>query len=514
MSLPRLVVTGASGFIGRHLLESLKDHYRIHALARRSQVRCGAPIHENITWHQVDIGYRKDLRLVFEEIANDGGADAVLHLAAHYDFSGEDHPEYHRTNVAGLRNVLNNCRTLKPGRFIFSSSVAASAFPRTGQTLNEDSPPDGDHIYAQTKAIGEAMLAEYRDDFPSITIRFAALFSDWCEYPPLYMFLRTWLSRAWNRRLLGGRGESAIPYLHIKDAVSFIGRLLVVQETLANGEIVIASPDGSVSHKALYSVATRYENEEAKSPFHTPRPLILPGIYIMGLLGRMMREQPFEKPWMAKYVDLKMDVDAARTRQKMGWEPRERLNILSRMPFLIENLKYDPVDWTRRNRDAMKLVRVRPNLKIHSLLEKHKDEIADTFIETLKKKYPSYKSMGDQEHSWSHRLIMRNLRNAIRLRVKADFMSYCRDLADLRLEQGFDGKELIGALYTLNEVCLEVLSKDPEAEDMKPYIPTCVTMTIMFGIDQVKDKIDESPQANADFQRPTGSSETGPGCPL
>jgi len=514
MSLPRIVVTGASGFIGRHLLESLKDHYRIHALARRSQVRCGAPIHENITWHQVDIGYRKDLRLVFEQIAADGGADVVLHLAAHYDFSGEEHPEYHRTNVAGLRNVLNNCRVLKPGRFIFSSSVAASAFPCAGGILNEDSPPDGDHVYARTKAIGEAMLAEYSDDFPSVTIRFAALFSDWCEYPPLYMFLRTWLSRAWNRRMLGGRGESAIPYLHIKDAVSFIAQLLVKHQSLDDGEIVIASPDGSISHESLFSVATTYENERAKPPIHMPRPLILPGIHVMSLLGRMMREEPFEKPWMAKYVDLKMEIDASRTRKLLDWEPRDRLGVLFRMPFLIENLKYDPVDWTRRNRDAMKLVRVRPNLKIHSLLEKHKDEIADTFIQALKKKYPSYKSMGDQEHAWSHRLIMRNLRNAIRLRVKADFMSYCRDLADLRLEQGFDGKELIGALYTLNEVCLDVLGKDPEADDMQPYIPTCITMTIMFGIDQVKDKIDASPLDNFEPQRQAGSSETGPGCPL
>ena len=122
--------------------------------------------------------------------------------------------------------------------------------------------------------------------------------------------------------------------------------------------------------------------------------------------------------------------------------------------------------------------------------------------------------MADKEHTWSHRLIMRNLRNAIRLRVKADFMSYCRDLAERRLEEGFSGQELVGALYTLNEVCLDVLGKDPDAEDMKPYIPTCITMTIMFGIDQVKEKIEENPPDGADFPPPSGPSATGPGCPL
>ena len=58
MSLPCLVVTGASGFVGRHLLDALKEDYRIVGLARRSQARSGAPVHPNITWHQADIGDR------------------------------------------------------------------------------------------------------------------------------------------------------------------------------------------------------------------------------------------------------------------------------------------------------------------------------------------------------------------------------------------------------------------------------------------------------------------------
>mgnify|MGYP000101971027 CR=1 FL=1 len=160
------------------------------------------------------------------------------------------------------------------------------------------------------------------------------------------------------------------------------------------------------------------------------------------------------------------------------------------MPFLIENLKYDPMEWTRRNRDAMKQVRIRPNLKIHSLLEKHKEEIAETFIEALRRKYPSYKTMTEQDHYWNHRLIMRNLRNAIRLRVKADFMSYCRDLAERRLEEGFTAEDLVKALETVDRVCIQTLMRDEEAEDMQPYMYQCITMTIRFGIDQVLETCD------------------------
>ncbi len=229
MALPRIVVTGSSGFIGRHLLDALKHDFRIVGMARRSQTLCGAPVHPNITWKQVDIARPNRWPPRSPRCGDEGPVDLVIHLAAHYDFTGEEHPEYQRTNVDGLRHVLDECRILRPRRFIFSSSVAACAFPPAGSALNEMSPPDGDHVYARTKALGEAMLAEYRDAFPSVIVRFAALFSDWCEYPPLYMFLRTWLSRAWNRRVLGGRGESAIPYLHIKDAMVFLRRVIALR---------------------------------------------------------------------------------------------------------------------------------------------------------------------------------------------------------------------------------------------------------------------------------------------
>ncbi len=161
MELPRLIITGASGFIGRHLLEYFKDEFNIVGLARRSQLHCGAPIHNNITWYQVDIGDRESLASAFQYIRESGGADYVIHLAAHYDFTGDDNPEYWRTNVEGMRNVLEECRNLDLKRLVFSSSVAACAFPDHGDFLTEKNPPDGDHIYAVTKRIGEEMLAEY-----------------------------------------------------------------------------------------------------------------------------------------------------------------------------------------------------------------------------------------------------------------------------------------------------------------------------------------------------------------
>jgi len=53
---------------------------------------------------------------------------------------------------------------------------------------------------------------------------------------------------------------------------------------------------------------------------------------------------------MAGYVDRSLEIDAARTRQKLGWSPRPRLSVLKRIPFMIEHRKTDPIQWLGRNR--------------------------------------------------------------------------------------------------------------------------------------------------------------------
>ena len=78
---------------------------------------------------------------LIRKIGEGGPVEAVIHLAAYYDFTGDDHPEYRRTNVDGLRYVLDACRPLGPRLFVFTSSVAASSFPPPGESLDEASPP-------------------------------------------------------------------------------------------------------------------------------------------------------------------------------------------------------------------------------------------------------------------------------------------------------------------------------------------------------------------------------------
>jgi nucleoside-diphosphate-sugar epimerase len=501
MSAPRILVTGASGFAGRRLIDALKERFRVIGIARRSQVRSGAPVHPAISWHQVDIGEREPLATVFRHVASDGPVEAVIHLAAHYDFSGEEHPEYWRTNVQGLRHVLELCRTqLTPRLFVFASSVAACDFPPPGRALNESSPPDGDHVYARTKAVGERMLDEYRDAFPSVTVRFAALFSDWCEYPPLFMFLSTWLSRAWNNRILGGKGLSAIPYLHVRDAVLMLQRIVDKRSDLLHGEVLVASTNGAVSHRDLFDAATYYYFGTRQRPILMPKPLCGPGILARDFVGRLLGERPFERPWMARYVDKAMTVNAPRTRSRLGWSPRDRLEIVRRLPFLIENFRADPVKWHLRNEAAMKEVRVAVNLRIHRMLERHETRIVEDFCAIVrdpsrKRMFPTYHHFPAEQVRWNTQIFLRHLMNAVRTRDRAVLLDYCRDLAERRLEESFGREEVCTAVQELGRVCLKTLREDPDSKGLEEEMQGQVAMTLMFGCDQVHET----------FERLTGS---------
>lgn len=491
MSLPRVIITGASGFIGRRLLEGLRNRFELIGLARRSQARCGAPVHDNIGWFQTDIGDRDSVATAFRFIRETGGADYLIHLAAHYDFTGEDHPEYRRTNVDGTRYVLEESRSLGLKRFIFASSLAACSFPSAGSTLDELSPPDGDNVYARSKRLGEEMLQQYEDDVPSVIVRFAAVFSDWCEYSPLHHFIETWLSGAWNSRILGGRGASAIPYLHARELPSFLTRLIEVNQRLSRRQVVIASPDHTVSHSELYRLVGRYSHGCLRPPIAIPASLAAVGVRCRDLVGRISGDPPFERPWMVRYIDRVLSVDPTRSWELLDWRPRRRLYIDRRMAFLLDHRAHDPLEWEARNRAAMKRVHLRHSLRVHRLVEEHQDEIRSRFLNAVlggdraSPRFTSIATVSPQVMAWRVTVALRHILNSIRAEDRGLFLAYCRDLACKRLEERVPPDELVQMLRLLNSAVIDVIGTDPAAAELEDAIEAHLTMTIELGCDQI-----------------------------
>jgi nucleoside-diphosphate-sugar epimerase len=504
MNRPAIIITGASGFVGRHLIQALRDDLQVYAVARRSQPRSGIADHPRVEWFQADIGEQPQIDAAFRAIREHGGADTVVHLAAHYDFTGVEDNEYWRTNVIGLRHVLDAATAYGVRHFVFASSILACRAPRTGRTITEESPPHGRHVFAATKREGEALMFEYSDRLHPVIVRIAPLFSDWCEYPPLFVSLQTWHDAVWNGRMLEGHGRTAVPYLHVNDLVLFLLQLLARLDECRPSEVLIASPDGATSQKDLFAAATMAFFGARREPIFVPRAVCGPLVRARNLVGRLTGNRPFDRPWMTEFIDTAMTVDASRTRLRIDWAPRPRLEILRRLPFLVENMKSDPVTWAERNRAAMKAVHVPTNLKIHWLLEQHQNTVVNEYAEVLlgsgaSDRFARYQAMTRGQIEWHTRLIYRSLLNAVRTHDKGVFMGYCRDLAEQRLKEGFSANELCGALEALNLVCWRVLRRDPESAGMREALSDYVTSTLRSGCDQAQEvfELDEARRLRA-----------------
>ena len=506
MDFQRLIVLGASGFLGRHLLDALKDDVRIFGLARRPQALCEAPVHPNISWHQIDIRNREGLRSVFAEIRERGPIDGIVHLAAHYDFSTENPRPYWEVNVDGLRNVLEEARKTQPGLFLFASSLAACEFPPPGEFVDESTPPHGRHVYAQTKGAGEAMVRENASELPCAIVRFAAMFSDWCEYPPLFVNFSHWLSSSWRRRILGGRGKFAIPYLHVTDAIRFIVRVLERRESLSPAEVLLATTRSAVSTEQLHRQATTLYSGDPMRPVPLPRSLCAAGIYAQQGLGRILGYPPFEQPWMARYIDRRLAVDPTKSYDCLDWQPRQRLEILRRLPFLIENLKTNPVEWNRRNHAAMTKVELAVNLEICRLIELHSEAIRQELIDAVQERvrgreFPGHERLSSERLGWLAQVALRHLINSIRTRDKTVYLSYCRDLATRSLELGIAAEEVCECQSMLGEICLQKLGSGPNGTELAHEVRRQVFMTFLFGRDQVFEVYEQAGQLESREKR-------------
>ena len=80
--LPRMLVVGSAAHLGPQLVDAVRGHNRAIVLADCSPARCGAPVHPNIVWLELDIADADAFSGALREVKEAGGVDVVVHLAA------------------------------------------------------------------------------------------------------------------------------------------------------------------------------------------------------------------------------------------------------------------------------------------------------------------------------------------------------------------------------------------------------------------------------------------------
>jgi len=144
----KAVVTGASGFLGSHLVRLLRE--RGHDVV--AGTRKPAPELERLGARVValDLGDREVLRNAFK------GRDVAFHVAAKTGVWGV-HSEYWRSNVVGTENVIATCAARNVPKLVFTSSPSVVFDARDQVRAGNELPYAKSFLcaYPETKAAAE-----------------------------------------------------------------------------------------------------------------------------------------------------------------------------------------------------------------------------------------------------------------------------------------------------------------------------------------------------------------------
>ena len=130
----RIIITGASGFIGTNLLELfLLKKYQV------TNIDIGEPrnMKHKPYWKKIDICDYNALKNVIDEV----NPDYIVHLAARTNLNDNNNQDYYTANIQGVKNligIISDSKKIK--RVIFTSSILVNKVGYNPKSLIDYNP--------------------------------------------------------------------------------------------------------------------------------------------------------------------------------------------------------------------------------------------------------------------------------------------------------------------------------------------------------------------------------------
>jgi nucleoside-diphosphate-sugar epimerase len=304
----RVLVTGASGFLGRAVAAELQAAgHRVRTLQRSPSRVPGADDHLGSVTDDTDVARAVE------------GMDAVVHLAAKVSLAG-DAAAFDAVNVGGTRRLLAEAERTGMPRLVHvsSPSVAHSGASIVGDDARPADPVHASGDYARTKALAE-LLALAAD---SPTLRVVAVRPHLVWGPGDTQLVARIVERARRGRLpVLGSGAALVDSTYVDNAASAIAAALERADRVHGNAYVITNGEPRPVAELMAGICSAAG--VATPDWHVPAAVARGAGSLVEALWRVRpgRDEPPMTRFLAEQLSTAHWFDQRRTRADLGWTP-------------------------------------------------------------------------------------------------------------------------------------------------------------------------------------------------